>query len=50
MEYVLFRKKKDDEGWKITTKGDRYYIIEVLKINLDSPSLKDYSYRIEPII
>lgn len=48
-EYLLSRKTKGESEWKSSTKGDIYYIITVLKLNLESPELRGREWKIESL-
>lgn len=50
MTYRLLRKNyNDDRGWLSCTKGDIEYILEVLRLNLESEVLKEFNWKIERV-
>lgn len=49
MIYMLARKTSKELMWNPSTKGDLKYILEVLELNLKSPELDEFEWKIQPI-
>lgn len=48
-KYLLSRRDKGSAKWLSATKGEKEYILAVLKLNLESPELEGREYKIEPV-
>jgi hypothetical protein len=49
MIYMLARKSSKELMWKPTTKGDLEYILEVLELNLKTPGLNQFEWKVQPM-
>lgn len=49
MEFKLLRRIVGQSEWKSTTQGNASYIATVFELNLKSPELKEFEWKIVPV-
>lgn len=49
MKFIMYARKKGEKEWRKAAKSERDTILYTLNLNMESPQLRGYEYKIEPV-